>query len=151
NTRYRMEREEIPHKRLVIVIILIIIGIVIGIRSAQAHDRIVKVADFGAIPSDGKCDIAAIKSALNYAQTVKAEELVFEAGTYDLFVGNAAKNIAIDVRSLDGFSMTGTIDAKGQPATTFLRHYEFKNALAARPILNVINCTNFQLKNFIID
>src|SRR5690606_9288985 len=118
---------------------------------AQAQDKIVKVADFGAILNDGKCDIAAIKRALDYAKTVKAEQLLFDAGTYDLFVGDARKNTAIDVQLLDGFTMMGATDAQGQPATTFLRHYEFKNALYARPILHVNKSANFRLQNFIFD
>src|SRR5690606_14971242 len=133
-TRYKIRREEIPHKKAIMAIILISIGIVIGIHSAQAQDRIVKVADFGAIPNDGECDIAAIKRALNYAKTVQAKELRFDGGTYDLFVGDAEKNIAIDVQSLDGFTMTGETDVRGEPTTTLLRHYEFRNSLSARPI-----------------
>jgi len=117
----------------------------------QAQDKIVKVADFGAIPNDSKCDIAAVKRALDYAKTVKAKELVFDAGTYDLFVGDAGKNMAIDVQSMDGFTMTGATDAQGQPATTFLRHYEFRNSLSARPILHVDKSANFRLQNFIFD
>lgn len=151
NIKYKIDPEEIPHKRLVMGIIIMVIGMIIGIHAAQAQDKIVKVADFGAIPGDGKCDIAAIKRALDYAKTVKAKELRFDAGTYDLFVGDAGKNMAIDVQSLDGFTMKGAVDAQGQPATIFLRHYEFRNSLSARPILHVNKSTNFRLQNFIFD
>src|SRR5690606_25844999 len=76
----------------------------------QAQDKVVQVADFDAIPNDGKCDIAAIKRALDYAKTVKAEELIFDAGTYDLFVGDASKNTAIDIMELHDFTCRGAVD-----------------------------------------
>lgn len=76
----------------------------------QAQDKIVKVADFGAIPNDGKCDIAAIKRALDYVKTVKAEELVFDVGTYDLFVGDASKNMAIEIVQYIDFIFRGKMD-----------------------------------------
>src|SRR5690606_19810655 len=94
---------------------------------ARAQDEIVKVADFGAIPNDGKCDITAIKRALDYAKTGKAKELQFELGTYDLFVGDASKNTAIDVAELNDFTFSGATDKRGDPATTFLRHYDFRD------------------------
>lgn len=117
----------------------------------QAQDKIVKVVDFGAIPNDGKCDIAAIKRALNYVKTVKAKELRFDAGTYDLFVGDASKNMAIDVAELYDFTFTGETDKGGNPATTFLRHYDFRDDMHGRPILSVRRSNNFHLQNVVFD
>lgn len=118
---------------------------------AHAQDKVVKVADFGAIPNDGKCDIAAIKRALDYAKTVKAEQLLFDAGTYDLFVGDASKNTAIEVAELSGFTFSGATDKERNPATTFLRHYDFRDDMHGRPILSVRRSPNFHLQNVVFD
>ncbi len=89
---------------------VLIAMLVVIVHTVQAQDKIVKVADFGAIPNDGKCDIAAIKRALDYVKTVKAEELVFDVGTYDLFVGDASKNMAIEIVQYNDFIFRGKMD-----------------------------------------
>lgn len=123
----------------------------VGVHMVRAQDKIVKVADFGALPNDGKCDIAAIKKALNYAKTVKAEELVFDAGRYDLFVGDAEKNVAIEIIGFNDFTLKGATDKKGNPTTTFLRHYDFRNDLTGKPILAVNRSHTFRLQNVVFD
>lgn len=111
----------------------------------------VKVSDHGAKPNDGKNDIEAIKNAIAKAKKANASSLIFEAGTYDLFVGDADKNIAIEISDLDDFVLSGATDPQGNPATTFLRHYNFKNDLYGKPILSVNRCENFSVKNLIFD
>lgn len=130
---------------------MLLIAMFVFVHTVQAQDKIVKVSDFGALPNDGKCDLAAIKRALNYVKTVKAEELVFDAGTYDLFVGDASKNMAIEVVEYDNFIFKGTADNEGNPATTFLRHYDFKDDMHGKPILSVRRSNNFNLQNIIFD
>ncbi len=126
-------------------------GGMIGLHAVQAQDKIVKAADFGAIPDDGKCDMVAIKKALDHAKTVKAGALLLEAGTYDLFVGDASGKMAIDITGMNDFTLKGGIDDKGDPATTFLRHYDFKNDMYGKPILSVRRSKHFGLQNVIFD
>lgn len=130
---------------------MLLIAMLVFVHTVHGQDRIVQVSDFGAVPNDGKCDLAAIKRALNYVKTVKAEELVFDAGTYDLFVGDASKNMAIEVVEYEDFTFRGTVDSEGNPATTFLRHYDFKGDMHGKPILSVRRSNNFHLQNIIFD
>ncbi|MGS2737680.1 hypothetical protein [Sinomicrobium sp. M5D2P17] len=149
--RYKIEHKELRYRGLMIWIVLLVAGTTIGVNAARMQDNTVEVSDFGALPNDGKCDRAAIKRALDYAKTVKAEELVFDVGTYDLFVSDASKNTGLDILSLHDFTMRGAINQKGNPATTFLRHYDFKNDMHGKPILSVRHSNNFRLQNIIFD
>ncbi|RNL95175.1 hypothetical protein ED312_00825 [Sinomicrobium pectinilyticum] len=135
------------YKGFLVVIAMWITGHHMG----HARDKIVNVTDFGAFPDDSKCDINAIKQALEHAKTVGAKALVFEAGTYDLFVGDVTKNTAIEVTKLHDFTMRGSKDSEGNPATTFLRHYDFRNDMYGKPILSVRECNNFRLQHVIFD
>lgn len=110
-----------------------------------------RAADFGAVANDGKCDKAAIKKAIAAAAQNGAKEIVFEKGVYDLNVGDAENNIAIEIANIDGLTFAGALDENGNPATFFVRRYDFKNSLNAREILFVSGCKNFTLKNAVFD
>ena len=111
----------------------------------------VKVSDFGAVPNDGRCDIAAICEAIKYAKETGAKKIQFESGTYDLFVGDPSKEIPIMINSCPNLEFTGVCDNNKRPKTLFLRHYDFKPNIAGAPILQVQDCQNFKLKNVAFD
>ncbi len=117
----------------------------------NAFAQVVNVADFGAFPDDDKCDIASVKSAIEQAKKIGAKEIKFSKGVYDFKVGDAEKNRGIDIKNLDDVTFSGETNKNGEPATTFLRSYDFKNAMNAAEILLVSNSKNFTLKNVIFD
>ena len=111
----------------------------------------VKVSDFGAVPDDGKCDIAAIREAIKYAKETGATRIQFESGTYDLFVEDPSKDIPIIINSHPNLEFTGVCSKNKKPKTLFLRRYDFKPNISGAPILQVQDCPNFKLKNVAFD
>ncbi len=117
----------------------------------SAPAQSVNVADFGAIPNDGKCDMEAIAKALDHVKATGAKELVFEAGVYDLDVGDAQKNRGIFFKGIPNFTMRGAVNEKGEPVTTLLRRYDFKINLNGTNLFRAELCPNFTLKNIVFD
>lgn len=54
------------------------------------HNGTLSIADFGAIPNDGKDDTAAVHRAIDFAIENGAKRLVFPRGTYDFYESRAA-------------------------------------------------------------
>ncbi len=118
---------------------------------AQEAAAVINVRDFGAVPDDSVCDLAAIRRAVASARTGRVRAISFEAGVYDLEVKNPEKEIAIDLNGFDNLVFAGAVHPDGSPATVLLRKYEFSGSMAARQILRAIKCRHIRLKNFVLD
>lgn len=116
-----------------------------------AGAQTVKVADFGAIPNDGKCDKHAVRMAYQHAKQTKAKELVFDKGTYDFEIDDPTKEAALDLFEFENFCVRGEVNADGSPATLLLRHYKFASNMTGLQILRAIRCKNFSVKNLAFD
>jgi hypothetical protein len=103
------------------------------------ENSIIDVAQFGAIPDDGKDDTKAVLAALEECRARKALLLVFPKGKYDFFAGSNPRNsnTLFPVSELSNV----TIDGKG---SEFVIH-------GLTGICWFGNCRNLTLKNFIID
>jgi hypothetical protein len=121
------------------------------IKGDAASASEVRVGDFGAVPDDGKCDIAAIRLAVAHAKKTGAGVLKFEKGVYDLMFGSMRTASPLRFEDMDGFGVTGGVDEKGDPTTTLLRHYKFESNSHGSYILYAKNCKGFALKNIIFD
>ncbi len=70
-----------------------------------------KVADFGAIPNDGKNDTPAILSAIEACRDKKSVKLVFEFGTYDIHGGQKDEKErfqpSFDVKNINNLTIEG--------------------------------------------
>lgn len=110
----------------------------------------VMVKDYGAIPDDGQDDRASIAEAI-LAATGDGATLEFEAGVYDLFVGDASLQNAIEIRDADHFTLLGATREDGSPATVFLRHYDMADNIDGKQILLVERCSHFKLCNVRFD
>ena len=119
--------------------------------AAAAQENIVRVADFGAVPNDGKNDLKQLRKAFRKAEKTGATKIVFEAGTYDIFHTDIEENDALVLSNLAGVTMEGAVDGNGEPATTLLRHYEMAPDIKARNMLRIYECENFTLKNMKFD
>lgn len=90
----------------------------------------IRVSDFGAKPDDGKCDISAIRKAFAYAVANKATTVRFDAGVYDLNIGDATRDI-FEIDGAENLSIVGAVGSDGEPKTVFLRRYKPKEISSA--------------------
>lgn len=119
--------------------------------SVVAQETVVSVADFGAVPNDGKNDLKQIRKAFRKAEKIGATKIVFEAGTYDIFHSDIEENDALVLSHTPNVTMEGAVDADGEPATMLLRHYEMAPDIKAKNLLRIDECENFTLKNMKFD
>jgi sugar lactone lactonase YvrE len=112
---------------------------------------VISVSDFGAIPDDGKSDLAALEAAVAHAKETGAKTLQFEKGVYDLMFASMRSASPLRFADMEGFGVSGAVDEAGNPATTLLRHYPFQSNIYASYVLHAKNCKNFSLKNIIFD
>lgn len=119
--------------------------------SGAAFDGVLKVRDYGAVPDDGLCDIEAIRNAIADVHRKEASVLEFEEGVYDLFVGDASLNNAIEIRNIDDFTLRGAVNRRHQPSTVLLRHYDMAPNIDGKQILLVQDCFNFTAENLRFD
>ena len=114
--------------------------------------KVFRVSDFGAFPNDGKCDIEAVKSAIEAcAKHGGKAVLKFDAGKYEFFVKDPNKDCAVKITKVNGLSIEGAVSADGAPATVFLRRYKYAPSLDAASILLADRCEGFSLKNVVFD
>ena len=119
--------------------------------SAAAQETVVRVADFGAVPNDGKNDLKQIRKAFRKAEKIGAAKIVFDAGTYDIFHSDIEESAALMLSHTPNVTIEGAIDADGEPATMLLRHYEMAPNINAKNLLRIDECENFTLKNMKFD
>lgn len=101
--------------------ILGVVLLVSAVLSATAAE--IRVSDFGAKPDDGKCDISAIRKAFVHAVANKATTVRFDAGVYDLNIGDATKDI-FEIDGAENLSIVGAVGSDGEPKTVLLRKYK---------------------------
>lgn len=101
----------------------------------------IKVADFGALPNDGKNDELAILSAIDSYKGSQSAKLVFELGTYD--IGGGKKNErghsqpSLDIKNIKNM----TIEGNGAE----LIGHDFSS------MFNFMDCHNITIKNLTVD
>ena len=110
----------------------------------------VKIADFGGLPNDNKCDILAFESALSHCKKVGAKRLILNSGVYEFHIENPEKQVAILIEDMPNFSIEG-VSKNNVPQTILLRKYEFKPNLSGTQILSVRHCENFKLQGVAFD
>ena len=113
----------------------------------------VRVADFGAVPDDGKCDMDAINRAIQTALSSGAREVVFEAGTYNLrstvtIPGRGHDNY-IGLFEVSDLALVGRTDREGRPATRLERNVELNNDTKPNYQLDIADSENITVRNFI--
>ena len=111
----------------------------------------VRIADFGGIPNDNKCDMRAFELALSHCKKIGAKKLVLEKGVYEFHIDNPEKQIAVSIANISDFSIEGNVSEEGSVQTVFLRKYNFKPNLSGLPILSVRDCPNFKLQGVAFD
>jgi len=98
----------------------------------------VKVADFGAVPNDGKNDTPAIRAAIKACQDKPGVRLVFIPGTYDMH-----GETPTDTRTRLEFEAYDDLTIEGNGAEII--GHELANLFAFS------NCSNITIRNLTID
>jgi hypothetical protein len=110
---------------------------------------IIRVRDFGAIPSDGKDDIPGIRAAIARALAVHSQKIVFDAGHYELDQPTGA---CLTIQNFNGLTLEGAVDAQGEPATRLVRRHHLETSKQhVPPILVVSGCDGLSLRNLAFD
>ncbi|RPI42646.1 MAG: hypothetical protein EHM46_04940, partial [Bacteroidetes bacterium] len=116
----------------------------------------VKVADFGAIPGDGKDDSKAIQAAIDHAVASGISPVIFEAGTYE-FKGipgwgagqRGERTPYLSLEEASDLELAGAVDRDGNPATLWLKDNDLKEGQPT--ILSVQGGKGFTLRNIAVD
>lgn len=108
------------------------------------------MSDFGAKPDDGKCDISAIRKAFAHAVANKATTVRFDAGVYDLNIGDATKDI-FEIDGAENLSIVGAVGSDGEPKTVLLRKYKPERNLFGGKILKVLRSPNLSVSGIAFD
>lgn len=118
-------------------------------QAAGAKNDALYVRDFGAIPGDGKDDIPHIRAAIARAAELRAGKIVFDAGVYEF---DQPQGACLTIKNQDGLTLEGAIDAKGGPATRFLRRHQLETSKQhVPPILEISRCVGLGLRNLSFD
>lgn len=113
-------------------------------------ETIIRVRDFGAVPGDGKSDLAAIVSAMERLKGRGEKVLLFEAGTYHL-EGDGTdlgkKQALLYFSGLEQVELRGQRHPDGRPATRLERRWKPANDISPPTVLYVDRCTNFSVRD----
>ncbi len=127
-------------------------GLLVALFATQAAFAalpVFNVADFGAVPNDGKCDVEAIARAIAAAKRAQGGEIRFAAGTYNLRQPTSREYYLGLVES-EHVALVGAVDAAGRPATRLERNFKLTNDTSLPPQLMVLRSQDITVKNLIL-
>lgn len=112
------------------------------------------VADFGAVPDDGKCDMEAINTAIRTAIKAGDPEVVFASGVFNMRTtcavpGKGYENY-ITLNEVENLSLVGQTDTSGRPTTRLERNLTLNNDTSAPYQVDISNSKRISLKNFVL-
>lgn len=112
------------------------------------------VAEFGAVPDDGACDMQAISRAIQAAIENKDPQVLFAAGTYNLrntcTVPGKEQNNYIVIDQAETLALIGTTGPDGHPATRLERNIILDNDSKPPIQVDISRSKNVMLKNLIL-
>ena len=118
-------------------------------KNASATETTIHVRDFGAIPGDGKDDVAGIRAAIARAVSVHARRIFFDAGVYEL---DQPAGECLTIKNLNDLTFEGAVNARGEPATRLVRRHHLETSKKHIPaILAVSGCDRFTMRNLVFD
>ncbi|WP_430813840.1 right-handed parallel beta-helix repeat-containing protein [Carboxylicivirga sp. RSCT41] len=120
-----------------------------------ASELHIAVADFGAIPDDGKCDAAAIRQAISSAEGKENIIISFESGVYNLnedaVLFRKNYKAMLFVWGQKNWMLKGAVDEQGNPATTLEMNLCLGNQITGASHLDIRDNENIKVTNFILD
>ncbi|BBE16157.1 hypothetical protein AQPE_0294 [Aquipluma nitroreducens] len=116
----------------------------------------VRVAEFGAVPGDGKDDSKSIMAAIEHAKTKGIHSVRFDAGVYE-FKGlsgwedseRGKSTCYISLHDVSDLELTGEVDGQGNPATFWVKDNDLKEGQPA--MLSVERGSNLTMRNIAVD
>lgn len=112
------------------------------------------VSEAGAVPDDGKCDLAAIHAAIRRAVRDNEPELQFAAGTYNLVHAGQGTGQEEDrflyIRNAEHLALVGQVDHNGRPATRLEREVPLSNDARPESFLHIEDCRTIAVRNFVL-
>lgn len=128
----------------------VILGLLLVAACGVPAQNKISVRDFGAVPDDGQCDIAAINRAVKAAGAGSVIE--FEAGTYNLFNENGRNFNMIVIDGVSGLTLQGRTDGSGAPSTRFeLNVKKIGNDMDTACPLRILRSRDITVKNIAFD
>lgn len=116
---------------------------------------VVRVADYGAMPDDGVCDAAAIRSAIAATEGQPDVVLEFDAGVYNLkedaIITRSGHRALIFVWGQTNWTLRGAVDATGDPATVLEMNLTLENETTGATHLDIRNNTGIAVENLVLD
>ena len=116
----------------------------------------VNVADFGAIPGDGKDDSKPVQAAIDHAVANGLNLVIFKAGTYEFKGlpgwskgGRRNRTPYVSLEEVSDLELAGAVDEEGNPATLWLKDNDLKEGQPT--ILSVQDGAGFTLRNIAVD
>jgi len=114
----------------------------------------VRVADFGAVPDDGKCDMESIHRAIQTAIGENRRTVVFEAGVYQLTetvaIAKKGDHHYIGIFDAENLTLIGQTDRSGRPITRLERTVKLDNETKPHIQINIEHSRRITVKNFIL-
>jgi hypothetical protein len=113
------------------------------------------VADFGAIPDDGKDDSQAILAAIEKARQTGIHQVCFEAGKYEFKSLSGwdrterKRSSYISVKDMSDLELSGVIDKQGLPATFWVKDNDLRECQPT--ILSIQQGARITLRNISVD
>lgn len=101
-------------------------------------------------PTTESATISAIRKAFAYAVANKATTVRFDAGVYDLNIGDATRDI-FEIDGAENLSIVGAVGSDGEPKTVFLRRYKPERNLFGGKILKVLRSPNLSVRGIAFD
>lgn len=119
------------------------------------QEVMVSVADFGAIPNDGKCDAVAIRKAIASEEGNENVVISFQKGIYNLkeeAILTKKNHVAmLFVWGQKNWTLRGALDEHGDPATLLEMNLKLENQVTGASHLDIRNNQNIKVENFILD
>lgn len=103
------------------------------------------VTDYGAIPNDGVCDVAAIQAAINDAVAAGGGVVLIPDGVYTISTRAGNQNLLI--QDANGVTLRG----ESQDGTILSIDYIYGDTNFTNYVLYINNCTNLELSNLTIE
>lgn len=143
--------------RLLLTLLSSFLLITAGLSQQTGLNELTKisVADFGAIPNDGKDDSKAILEAIEKARTEGISKVSFEAGKYE-FKGipgwektERKRSCYITIQDMTDLELCGVTDDRGMPATFWVKDNDLRECQPM--ILSIQQSANVTLRNISVD
>jgi hypothetical protein len=136
------------HPKLGIAASLLLAG-----ASAWPGGGAIHVADFGAVPDDGQCDMQAIDTAVRTAIRTGCRRVDFATGTYVMAVPGTPSvrdGGYIVIRSVTNLALVGQTNSAGRPATRIERAIAPGNDVAPPSQIRIDRSSRISVRNLVL-